>query len=85
MERGCPAGLSGWLLFSFPIILRYPTLIAVGALKFMPPLIVVRSIGTLAVVSFAGPFGFRPAAAIPFKATFSLLLLAATSGFNGSG
>jgi O-antigen/teichoic acid export membrane protein len=79
--------LSGSLLFSFPIILQYPTLVAVGALKFMPPLIVVQSIGTLAAVSFAGPFGLRPAAAtmflvVPFNAILSLLLLRRYLGFQ---
>jgi O-antigen/teichoic acid export membrane protein len=72
--------LSGALLFSFPIILQYPTLVALGGLKFMPALIVVQSIGTLAAVSFAGPFGLRPAAAtmffvVPFNAMLSLLVL----------
>jgi O-antigen/teichoic acid export membrane protein len=72
--------LSAALLFSFPLGLQYPTLVAVGAIRYMPPLIIVQSVVMLTAVSFVAPHGLRATAlsmllAIPLNVLLSLLLV----------
>ena len=72
--------LSGALLFSFPVLLQYPALVALGAIHCMPPLIVAQSIVTLTVISLVGPYGLQAAAlsmflVLPLNGLLSVLLV----------
>jgi O-antigen/teichoic acid export membrane protein len=68
------------LLFSFPVGLHYPTLVAVGAIRYMPPLVVLQSIVSIALLSFAAKRGLHAAALstlliVPFNVLLTLLLV----------
>jgi len=68
------------LLFSFPVGLHYPTLVAVGAIRYMPPLVVLQSIVSIALLTFAAQRGLRAAALstlliVPFNVFISVLLV----------
>ncbi|HVJ53065.1 MAG TPA: oligosaccharide flippase family protein [Aliidongia sp.] len=68
------------LLFSFPISLHYPTLVAVGAIRYLPPVVVVQAIVSIGLLSFLARYGLQAAALstlliVPFNGLLSLLLV----------
>lgn len=68
------------LLFSFPMCLQYPALVAAGAIRRLPLLIVVQSLVTLMTIFFVGPYGLHAAAlsmffVVPLNVLFSVLLV----------
>jgi O-antigen/teichoic acid export membrane protein len=72
--------LSAALLFSFPVSLHYPTLVAVGAIRFMPPVVVTQAVVSMTVLAVAAQHGLRAAAlsmllVVPFNGMLSLLLV----------
>jgi O-antigen/teichoic acid export membrane protein len=72
--------LSVALLFSFPVSLHYPTLVAVGAIRFMPPVVVTQAVVSLTALAVAAQHGLRAAAlsmllVVPFNGLLSLLLV----------
>lgn len=69
--------LSFALLFSFPIGLHYPTLVATGAIRVMPLLIVAEAVVSITILWLAAQHGLRAAAfstllIIPFNAFLSV-------------
>jgi O-antigen/teichoic acid export membrane protein len=75
------------LLFSFPVSLHYPTMVAVGAIRYMPPVVAVQALVSITVLSFAAHDGLRAAALsmlliVPFNGLFSLLLVRHFLGFR---
>jgi len=72
--------LAAALLFSFPVSLHYPTLVAVGAIRFMPPVVVTQAIVSISILTVAAQHGLRAAAlsmllVVPFNGMLSLLLV----------
>jgi len=70
--------LSTALLFSFPISLHYPAIVSVGAIRFMPLVVVIQVVAALALLTLAAESGLRAAALsmlliVPFNACLSLL------------
>jgi len=68
------------LLFSFPVSLHYPTMVAVGAVRYMPLVVVVQVLVSITLLSFAAQGGLRSAALsmlliVPFNSLLSLLLV----------
>ena len=51
--------LAGALLFSFPIALHYPTLVALGAIRIVPVTILAQAVVTIGVLAFAAPSGLE--------------------------
>ncbi len=49
------------MLMSFPITLHYPTVVAVGAIRYMPAVMVVQSVASLAVFTAAARHGLMAA------------------------
>jgi len=79
--------LSVALLFSFPVALHYPTLVAAGAIRYMPPLVVTQAIVSITLFSFAAGHGLRAAALstlliVPFNVFLSVLLVRYFVGFR---
>jgi O-antigen/teichoic acid export membrane protein len=78
------------LLFSFPVSLQYPALVAVGAIRYLPPLIAVQSIVILLAVTLAAPYGPRAVAlsmvlAVPLNVLPSVALVCRQLGFGYAG
>jgi len=58
--------LAGALFFSFPIVLQYPTLVALGAIRIVPLTILVQSVVSIGVLALAAPFGLEALALSTF-------------------
>jgi O-antigen/teichoic acid export membrane protein len=72
--------LASALIFSFPIALHYPTLVALGAIRIVPRTILPQLVVTIGVLAFAAPFGINAVAwsaflSVPFCALVSLLVI----------
>ncbi len=72
--------LGAALMFSIPVILQYPTLVAVGAIRHLPFLVVLQSAVAIGVLFIAAGQGLRAAAwssflIVPVNAIFALLLV----------
>jgi O-antigen/teichoic acid export membrane protein len=72
--------LAAALLFSFPVSLHYPTLVAVGAIRFMPPVVVTQTVVSMTILTLAARHGLHAAAlsmllVVPFNGMLSLLLV----------
>jgi O-antigen/teichoic acid export membrane protein len=72
--------LAGALLFSFPIALHYPTLVALGAVRVVPVTILAQAVVTIGVLAFAAPFGLEAVALstfaiVPFCGLLSLAVI----------
>lgn len=70
--------LSIALLFSFPISLHYPAVVAVGAIRAMPPVVAIQVLAALGLLTLAAEGGLRAAAlsmllVVPFNASLSVL------------
>ena len=68
------------LLFSFPLVLHYPVLVAVGAIRFIPPVLAGQAIFSIALLSFAATRGLQTAALsmlliVPINSLISLGLV----------
>jgi O-antigen/teichoic acid export membrane protein len=68
------------LLFSFPASLHYPTLVAAGSLRYMPPVVVLQSVLSLGILYVAAQRGLHAAALgmlliVPLNSLISLLLV----------
>jgi O-antigen/teichoic acid export membrane protein len=72
--------LAGALLFSFPIALHYPTLVALGAIRIVPVTILAQALVAIGVLAFAAPSGLEAAALstfaiVPFCSLLSLAVI----------
>ena len=72
--------LAGALLFSFPIALHYPTLVALGAIRIVPVTILAQAVVTIGVLAVAAPFGLEAVALsifviVPFCSLLSLAVV----------
>jgi O-antigen/teichoic acid export membrane protein len=72
--------LAGALFFSFPIVLQYPILVALGAVRIVPLIVLAQSAVSIAVLTLAAPFGlkalaFSTFAIIPLGSLFSLAVV----------
>ena len=68
------------LLFSFPVLLHYPTLVALGAVRYLPPVTLIQATTSIAILSLAAPRGlfavaFSTLLIVPFAGLISLLLV----------
>jgi O-antigen/teichoic acid export membrane protein len=68
------------LLFSFPLVLHYPVLVAVGAIRFIPPVLAGQAIFSITLLSFAATKGLQTAALsmlliVPINSLISLCLV----------
>ncbi len=68
------------LLFSFPVILHYPTLVALGAIRYLPPIVAVQAIVSIGILALAAQNGLHAVALstlviVPFSGLLSLLLV----------
>jgi O-antigen/teichoic acid export membrane protein len=75
------------LVFSFPVSLHYPTMVAVGAIRYMPPVVVIQSLMSITILSYAARGGLHAAALsmlliVPLNGVFSLLLVRHFVGFR---
>ena len=75
------------LLFSFPVGLHYPALVAAGAIRAMPPLVVAEAVVSITVLWFAAQSGLRAAALgtlliVPFNAFLSVWVVRHFVGFR---
>ena len=75
------------LLFSFPVTLHYPTLVAAGAIRYMPPVVVVQSVLSIGILFVAAHHGLYAAALsmlliVPLNSLLSLLLVRFVIGFR---
>lgn len=75
------------LLFSFPVSLQYPTLVAAGSIRYLPPVVVVQSVMSLGVLVVAAQHGLYAAALstlliVPLNSVISLLLVRFVVGFR---
>jgi O-antigen/teichoic acid export membrane protein len=67
------------LLCSFPFILLYPTLVAHGAIRYLPPVVAVQVVVSIGILAFAAGKGLHAVAlstllVVPFSCLLSLLL-----------
>jgi O-antigen/teichoic acid export membrane protein len=72
--------LAGALLFSFPIALHYPTLVALGRIRIVPITLLVPTAVTIGILAFAAPLGleaiaFSVFAIVPFCSLLSLAIV----------
>jgi O-antigen/teichoic acid export membrane protein len=72
--------LAGALLFSFPMALHYPTLVALGAIRIVPVTILAQAVVTIGVLMFAAPSGLKAVALstfaiVPFCGLLSLAVI----------
>jgi len=58
--------VAGALLFTFPLTLYYPTIVAVGAIRYMPFIFTLQSIASLSVLTLAARHGLYAAALSTF-------------------
>ena len=58
--------LAGALLFSFPLALHYPTLVAVGAIRIVPVTILAQAVVSIGVLALAAPHGLKAIALSTF-------------------
>ncbi len=75
------------LLFSFPVTLHYPTMVAVGAIRFMSPVIALQGLVSVVIFSFTAHGGITAAACgmlliVPLNGLFSLLLVRYFVGYR---
>jgi O-antigen/teichoic acid export membrane protein len=75
------------LLFSFPVSLHYPTLVAAGSIRLMPPVVVVQTVVSLGILVVAAKHGLYVAALsmlliVPLNSLLSLLLVRFVVGFR---
>jgi len=75
------------LLFSFPVSLHYPTLVASGFIRYMPPLVVVQAGLSLSILYVAARQGLHAAALsmlliVPLNALISMTLVRFAVGFR---
>ena len=75
------------LLFSFPLTLYYATIVAVGAIKYMPVVVVLQSIASIALLTAAARHGLHAAALstlviLPCNGLLSLLIVRHFVGFR---
>jgi O-antigen/teichoic acid export membrane protein len=79
--------LAAALLFSFPVTLTYPVLVAVGAIRLMPPVVVAQVAVSFAFLALAARGGLHAAALsalviVPLNGLLSLLLVQHFVGFG---
>lgn len=79
--------LASALMFSFPVSLHYPTLVAAGWIRYMPPVVVAQSAFSLGVLAVATQRGLYAAALsmlliVPVNSLLSLLLVRFAIGFR---
>ena len=72
--------LGAALLFSFPLMLNYPILVALGAIRYLPPVTLVQSTVAIAILAFAALHGLYAVALstlliVPFAGLLWLLLV----------
>jgi O-antigen/teichoic acid export membrane protein len=72
--------MCGALLFYFPIGLNFPLLTALGAIRSLPPLVIVQAGISLTVLWLAAPYGLETAtysmfATVPFNVMVSMALV----------
>jgi len=72
--------LAGALLFSFPIALHYPTLVALGAIRIVPLTVLAQAVVAIGVLAAAAPAGLDAVALstfiiIPFCSLLSLVVV----------
>jgi O-antigen/teichoic acid export membrane protein len=72
--------LAGAVLFSFPITLHYPTLVALGAIRIVPVTVLAQAVVTIGLLAVAAPYGLEAVALssfvfIPFCGLLSLLVV----------
>jgi O-antigen/teichoic acid export membrane protein len=75
------------LLFSFPVGLHYPTMVAAGSIRYMPPVVVVQSAFSLGILIVAAHRSLQAAAfsmllIVPLNSLLSLLLVRFVVGFH---
>ncbi len=68
------------LLFSFPLVLHYPVLVAVGAIRFIPPILAGQATFSIILLSVAATKGLQMAALsmlliVPLNGMISLFLV----------
>jgi O-antigen/teichoic acid export membrane protein len=79
--------LAAALLFSFPVSLTYPALVAVGAIRVMPPMVAAQAAVSFAFLAFAARAGLHAAALsalviVPCNGLLALLLVRHFVGFG---
>lgn len=79
--------LGAALLFSFPLSLHYPALVAVGAIRYMPLVVLAQGAVSIGIVTLVAPFGLYDAAlamlvVVPMNAMVSLALVRHFVGFR---
>jgi O-antigen/teichoic acid export membrane protein len=72
--------LAGAFLFSFPLPLHFPTLVAVGAIRIVPFTVLAQAVMTISVTALTAPSGIEAVALgalvyIPFCSVLSLAVL----------
>ena len=72
--------LAGALIFSFPMTLHYPTLVALGAIRVVPATVLAQTAVTISVLGYAAPFGLETVALsafviVPFCSLLSLVVV----------
>jgi O-antigen/teichoic acid export membrane protein len=58
--------LAAALLFSFPLPLHYPTLVALGAIRIVPVTILAQAVVTIGLLAVAAPYGLEAVALTSF-------------------
>jgi O-antigen/teichoic acid export membrane protein len=79
--------LAAALLFSFPVTLHYPALVAVGAIRYMPFVVLAQGAVSIGIVTLVAPRGLYDAAlamlvVVPMNAAVSLALVRHFLGFR---
>ena len=79
--------IAGALLFSFPVTLHYPTLVAAGSIRYLPAFVVAQGVVSLGILVVAAPHGLYAAALsmlliVPLNSFLSLLLVRFVIGFR---
>ena len=72
--------LAAALLFSFPLPLHYPTLVALGAIRIVPVTVLAQAVVTIGLLALAAPYGLEAVALsgfvfIPFCSLLSLVVV----------
>jgi O-antigen/teichoic acid export membrane protein len=75
------------LLFSFPASLHYPTLVAAGSIRYMPPVVVAQSVLSIGILYVAARHGLHAIALstlliVPLNGLISLWLARMVVGFR---
>jgi O-antigen/teichoic acid export membrane protein len=79
--------LAAALLFSFPVTLNYPALVAAGGIRYMPAVILAQGVVSLAILTWAAWQGLYQVAfamllVVPLNGVFSLALVRHFVGFR---